>query len=182
MSSIGETRTLRRWAPACSGWSTPRRLQSLHSGVSVGCGAGALARAEHGAGPTPAGGARAEARARGPDRLHERPHRDAIGAGSGVWRGSPRSRDHTLSPRTGLERSSTVPRRPGGDGARPSEVGSRLFEPIHDALRRLYQSPVPQHSESGRTPSLGYASLGLGAVILSEAKDLSGHLRDPSVV
>jgi ferrochelatase len=50
--------------------------------------------------------------ARHPDRLHQRSHRDTVGAGSGVRRGGAPGGDHAISARTGPERASPLPRRP----------------------------------------------------------------------
>ena len=113
------------------------RAEPLPAGLPVGgrarsAGSGPSTEQVHPA----TGRARPEARAGGSDRVHQRPHRDAVGAGSRVRRGGAPGGDHPLQADTRPQRAAAVHRRAGGHRARASRApGGRTARSIAPGAR-----------------------------------------------
>ena len=152
-------RTRRRSAPACRRWwSGSAAAEPLPAGLPVGGRAGALARPEHGAGDPAARRARAEARAGGADRVHQRPHRDAVGAGPGVRRAGAPGGHHPLQAHARAQRAAAVHRRAGGHRARAPRVGTAVQHALPDPLPGLREPAVSADRESrGAAAAVGGA-------------------------
>ena len=88
----------------------------------------------------------AERRARGPDRLYERPHRNAVGAGPGVRSGGTDGRDHQLSSGAGPQRPVRFPRCARRHRARASRLRATLLHPVPRSLPGLRQRRLSSDS------------------------------------